>query len=105
MKKLSPFRRSKVPAQDRILNIENFNRRNAFELSLTKDENYMGHVEKNWQISTYQRDPVVQNFVSFTLLLSPQFANYISTLKANTLICFVEKKYENLCNAKDSLIF
>ena len=47
--KLSPFKAAtKVPAQDRILNIENFNRRNAFELSLTKDENYMGHVEKNW---------------------------------------------------------
>ena len=30
--------------------------------------------------------PVVQNFVSLTLSLSPQFANYISTSKANTLL-------------------
>ena len=29
--------------------------------------------------------PVVQNFVSLTLSLSPQFVNYISTSKANTL--------------------
>ena len=36
--------------------------------------------------------PVVQNFVSLTLLLlSPQFVNYMSTLKANTLLFFVEK--------------
>ena len=34
--------------------------------------------------------PVVQNFVSLTLSLSPQFVNYISTLKANTLSFFVE---------------
>ena len=33
--------------------------------------------------------PVVQNFVSLTLLLSPQFVNYISTSKANTLLFFV----------------
>ena len=33
----------------------------------------------------------VQNFVSLTLLLSPQFVNYISTSKANTLLFFVDK--------------
>ena len=37
------------------------------------------------------RGPVVQNFVSLTLSLSPQFVNYISTSKANTLLFFVEK--------------
>ena len=35
--------------------------------------------------------PVVQNFVSLTLSLSPQFVKYISTSKANTLLFFVEK--------------
>ena len=35
--------------------------------------------------------PVVQNFVCLTLSLSPQFVNYISTSKANTLLFFVEK--------------
>ena len=37
--------------------------------------------------------PVVQNFVSLTLSLSPQFVNYtcISTSKANTLLFLVEK--------------
>ena len=34
---------------------------------------------------------VVQNFVSLTLLLSPQFVNYISTSSANTLLFFVVK--------------
>ena len=36
--------------------------------------------------------PVVQNFVSLTLSLSPQFVNYISNSKANTLLFFVEQK-------------
>ena len=35
--------------------------------------------------------PVVQNFVSLTLSLSPQFVNCILTSKANTLLFFVEK--------------
>ena len=35
--------------------------------------------------------PVVQNFVSLTLSLSPQFVNYLSTSKANTLLVFVDK--------------
>ena len=35
--------------------------------------------------------PVVQNFVSLTMSLSPQFANYITTSKANILLFFVEK--------------
>ena len=38
--------------------------------------------------------PVVQSFVSLTPSLSPQFVNYLSTSKANTLVFFV-KKYEN----------
>ena len=38
--------------------------------------------------------PVVQTFVSLTLSLSPQFANYISTSKANTLSLLL-KKCEN----------
>ena len=45
--------------------------------------------------------PVIQNVVSLTLSLSPQFVNYISTSKANTVLFFVEK----MCNAKDSRIF
>ena len=32
--------------------------------------------------------PVVQNFISLSLSLSPQFVNYISTSKANTVIFF-----------------
>ena len=35
--------------------------------------------------------PVVQNFISLTLSLSPHFVNCISTSKANTLLLFVEK--------------
>ena len=38
--------------------------------------------------------PVVQNFVRLNLSLSPQFVNYISTLKANTLL-YLLKKCEN----------
>ena len=38
--------------------------------------------------------PVVQNFVSLTLLLSPKFVIYISTLNANTLLLLL-KKCEN----------
>ena len=38
---------------------------------------------------------VVQNFVSLTLSLSPQFGNYMSTSTANALLDFVEKKCEN----------
>ena len=30
-----------------------------------------------------QQDPFVQNVVSLTLSLSPQFVNFVSTLKAN----------------------
>ena len=41
--------------------------------------------------STIDLGPVVQNFVSLTLSLSPQPVNYISTSKANTLLFFVEK--------------
>ena len=40
-------------------------------------------------IVVYQ-GPVVQNFVSLTVLLSPQFVNNITTSKANTLLFFVE---------------
>ena len=36
--------------------------------------------------------PVVENFDSLTLLLNPQFVNYISTLKANTLLFFFVEK-------------
>ena len=54
--------------------------------------------------------PVVKNFVSLTLSFSPlsfspQFVNYISTAKANTLLFFVEKNVRILCSAKDSHIF
>ena len=41
-----------------------------------------------WSIN---KGPVVQNFVSLTLSLSPPFVNYISTSKANTLLFFVDK--------------
>ena len=41
--------------------------------------------------------PVVQNFVSLMLSLSPKFVNYISTSKANTLLFFVEKIVRILC--------
>ena len=34
--------------------------------------------------------PVVQSFDSLKLSLSPQFVNYFSTSKANTLLFFVE---------------
>ena len=40
-----------------------------------------------------------------TLALSPQFVNYTSTSKANTLLFFVEKNVRILCIAKDSHIF
>ena len=49
--------------------------------------------------------PVVQNFISLTLSLYPQFVNYISTSKANTLLLFVEKIVRILCIAKDSHFF
>ena len=50
--------------------------------------------------------PSCSNFVSLTLLLSPQFVNYISTSKANTLLFFVEKMCEFIAiNAKDSHTF
>ena len=49
--------------------------------------------------------PVVQNFVSSTVSLSPQFVNCISTSKANTLLFFDEKNVRILCTAKDSHIF
>ena len=42
-------------------------------------------------VSNHKQGSVVQNFVSLTLSLSPQFVNYISTSKANTLLFFVEK--------------
>ena len=35
--------------------------------------------------------PVVQNFVSLTLSLSPQFGNFISTSIANKLLFFAGK--------------
>ena len=35
--------------------------------------------------------PVVQNFVSLMLSLSPEFVNNISTSKANSLLSFVDK--------------
>ena len=38
--------------------------------------------------------PVVQNFFTVTLSISPQFVSYISTSKANTLLFFVEKMRE-----------
>ena len=41
-----------------------------------------------------QLDHVVQNFVSLTLSLSPQFVNCILTSKANALL-FLLKKCEN----------
>ena len=44
--------------------------------------------------------PVVQNFVSLTLSLSPQFVYYILTSKANTLLFFVEKKCETPLHCK-----
>ena len=45
------------------------------------------------------KGPVVQNFVSLTLLFSPQFVNYISISKANTL-SFLLKKCENPLQCK-----
>ena len=46
------------------------------------------------QVKTFKFEnlgPVVQNFDSLMLSLSPQLVNYISTSKANTLLFFVEK--------------
>ena len=50
------------------------------------------------------KGPVVQNFVSLTLSLSPLSVNYISTSKAST-VYFWLKNVRILCNAKDSHIF
>ena len=46
------------------------------------------------------QDPVVHNFVRLMLSLSPQFVNYISTPKANTLLFFVENIYESFALQK-----
>ena len=43
------------------------------------------------RVSNHRQGSVVQHFVSLTLSLSPQFVNFISTSKANTLLFFVEK--------------
>ena len=48
--------------------------------------------------------PVVKNFVSLMMPLSPPYVNYTLTSKANTLL-FLLKKCENPCSAKDSHIF
>ena len=60
-------------------------------------------VKQNQKKNNKQTGPVVQNFVSLTLSLSPQFFNYISTSKANTLLFLVEKNVRILCT--DSHIF
>ena len=44
--------------------------------------------------------PVVQNFVSLTLSLSPQFVNYISTSKANTLLFILMQRILTLFQQK-----
>ena len=41
--------------------------------------------------SDAKQGPVVQNFISLTLMLCPQFVNYISTSKANTLLFLLKK--------------
>ena len=48
--------------------------------------------------------PVVKNFVSLMLSLSPQFVNYISTSKANTLLFFVEKN-AHIFSTKNNSVF
>ena len=47
------------------------------------------------RVSEVNQGPVIQNFVSLMLLLIPQFVNYISTSKANTLLFFVDKMWES----------
>ena len=56
-------------------------------------------------VNAPNQDPVVQNFVSLTLLLSPQFVNYVPTSKANALLFSVDFYVRILCNVKDSHIF
>ena len=46
-------------------------------------QDHSNHIGRN---INHKLGLVVQNFVSLTLSLSPQFVNYISTSKANTLI-------------------
>ena len=48
-------------------------------------------------LSVIDLGPVVQNSISLTLSLRPQFVNYISTSKANTVLFFVEKNVRTLC--------
>ena len=57
-------------------------------------------VSFSFEILNVIQGPVVQNFVSLTLLLSPQFVKYISTSKANSLLFFVEKNVRILCKCK-----
>ena len=72
------------------INIETAKETDLMSLVLRKDVSFV----------KINLGPVVQNFVSLTLSLSPEFVNYISTSKANTLFfcCFFffENKNENL---------
>ena len=73
------------------INIETAKETDLMSLVLRKDVSFV----------KINLGPVVQNFVSLMLSLSPEFVNYISTSKANTLLffflfCFFENKNENL---------
>ena len=52
---------------------------------------FLSHVTSWTHLTLIHQRPVVQNFVSLTLSLSPLFVNFISTSKANTLLFCVEK--------------
>ena len=62
-------------------------------IELPKKQNKR-HCDTPTGICKCHQRPVVQNFISLTLSLSPQFVNYISTSKANTLL-FLLIKSEN----------
>ena len=71
-----------VGAQFQVSRLHNMRVRVQYRRSSASDSKARGPgFNPNWHQS-----PVVQNFVSLTLSLSPQLVNYISTSKANTLL-------------------
>ena len=84
-------------SKDRLTTTECQDDKDETSSTTTESSTGDGDEKVSWNLchfiyaKTKVQGPVVQNFVSLTMSLSPQFVNCILTSKANTLLFFVEK--------------